>query len=179
PSGARQRQHRGDHFRIGGQRDGRVDRDADTHRRAAGAHRSSRERLDAPGSLAFVRDVVAGHHSKDDRWERFVVKTALLVVVVAAFVPATAVAQYPLAPSPALDFTKLSPNLTPAGYGAARQTLRSDTNTFSVTQARLTLQMRPVAIAALRMQANFASIDSSTGSTTPSFALTDAYVQLS
>jgi hypothetical protein len=39
--------------------------------------------------------------------------------------------------------------------------------------------MRPIAIAALRMQANFASIDSSTGSTTPSFALTDAYVQLS
>lgn len=103
-------------------------------------------------------------------------------VVIAALVvclPAAAGAQYPLTPSPALDFTKLNANLTPAGYGAARQTMRSDTNTFSVTQARLTLQMRPVPLAALRIQANFASIDSSSGSTSPSFALTDAYVQLS
>ena len=42
----------------------------------------------------------------------------------------------------------------------ARQSLRSDTNTFSVTQARLTLQMRPVSIAALRIQGNFAALDS-------------------
>jgi hypothetical protein len=104
--------------------------------------------------------------------------TALIVLLVACL-PVAAVAQYPLIPSPALDFTKLDATAVPAGYGAARQTLRSDTNTFTVTQARLTVQVQPVSVAALRLQANFAAIDSSTGRTVPSVVLTDAYVQLS
>ena len=104
---------------------------------------------------------------------------AALIVLVAACVPAAAVAQYPLIPSPALDFTKLDATPVPAGYGVARQQLYSDTNTFVVNQARLTLQVQPVSIAALRLQANFAALDSSSGRVVPAVVLTDAYVQLS
>jgi hypothetical protein len=101
------------------------------------------------------------------------------MVLAATCVPAAAAAQYPLIPSPALDFTTLNATATPAGYGVARQQLNGDTNTFIVTQARLTMQVQPVSIAALRLQANFAALDSSTGKIEPTAVLTDAYVQLS
>jgi hypothetical protein len=107
------------------------------------------------------------------------VKTAIRFIVVAACLPVPAVAQYPFIPSPAMDVTKVSDTPVLAGYAAARQTLRGDTNTFSVTRARFTLQTQPGSIVSLRLQADFAALDSSMGRTEPSFALTDAYVQLS
>jgi hypothetical protein len=121
------------------------------------------------------------------------VKTAVLLAVAAACMPAAASAQYVhsaqspaylLIPSPALDFTTLSATATPAGYVTARQTLRGDTNTFAVNNARLTLMAKPVPIAAFRLQANIALLDSTVVGLnppvfTPGFLLTDAYVQLS
>lgn len=106
-------------------------------------------------------------------------KTAALATTLVAGVSAAASAQYPLTPSPALDFTTLSNALTPSGYAAVRQTLLSDTNTFSIQRARFTVEARPVPIAAVRIQADFASLDSASGSFLPSFTLTDAYIQLS
>jgi hypothetical protein len=105
--------------------------------------------------------------------------TRAVIALIATCVPAAAVAQYPLIPSPVLDFTALSATATVAGYGVARQALTRDTNTFVVNQARLTLEVQPVSIAALRLQANFAALDSATGRITPAAVLTDAYVQLS
>jgi phosphate-selective porin O/P len=107
------------------------------------------------------------------------VNTHALLVVMAACLPVAVAAQYPLIPSPALDFTKLSAKASVTGYGAVRQTLRSDTNTFSVQRARLTAVARPVPIAAFRLQADFAATGRASGTAVPSFALTDAYVQLS
>jgi phosphate-selective porin O/P len=107
------------------------------------------------------------------------VNSAAVLLVVAACVPAAALAQYPLIPSPAMDVAKVSDTPILSGYGAARQTLRADTNTFSVTRARFTMQTQPGRLVSLRLQADFAALDSSTGRTEPSFALTDAYVQLS
>lgn len=87
--------------------------------------------------------------------------------------------QYPLAPSPPLDFTRLSTTLRLAGYVAGRGTFRSDTTTFTVSRARLTAEVQPLAVAALRVQADFAATGRTTEDTVPSFTLTDAYVQLS
>jgi hypothetical protein len=88
-------------------------------------------------------------------------------------------AQYALTPSPVLDFARLSASLRLAGYGAIRQTLRSDTSTFSVSRARLTAEAQPLSIAALRVQTDFAAVGRTAGDTIPSFALTDAYIQIS
>ena len=102
-----------------------------------------------------------------------------VLVAVRTLVPTTLAAQYALAPSPQLDFTRLSATLRLAGYVAARAALRSDTSTFSVQRARLTAEIQPLRIAALRVQADFAAIGRTTIDTVPSFTLTDAYVQVS
>ena len=57
--------------------------------------------------------------------------------------------------------------------------VRSDTTTFSVTRARLTAEVQPFAVAALRVQTDFAAIGRTTVDTVPSFTLADAYVQIS
>jgi hypothetical protein len=102
-----------------------------------------------------------------------------VILVAAALAPGALAAQYPLTPSPALDFTRLSVTPRLGGYGAVRETLRSDTSTFSVSRARITVEVQPLPIAALRLQADFAATGRTAGDTIPSFALTDAYVQLS
>ena len=78
-----------------------------------------------------------------------------------------------------MDVTKVSDTPTLSGYVVPRQTLRGDTNTFSIERARFTMQTQPGSLLSLRLQADFAAVDSSTGRTEPSFALTDGYVQLS
>ena len=110
-------------------------------------------------------------------------KTAVLFALAAACMPAAGAAQYPLMPSPALDFNKLSVTATTGGYVTARSTTGGDTNTFMVNNARLTVMAKPIPIAAVRVQANVAALDSTVGLApplfTPGFVLTDAYVQLS
>lgn len=98
---------------------------------------------------------------------------------ITALAPNTLAAQYTLTPSPPLDFTRLSTTLRLAGYVAVRAAVRSDTTTFSVTRARLTAEVQPFAVAALRVQTDFAAIGRTTVDTVPSFTLADAYVQIS
>jgi hypothetical protein len=88
-------------------------------------------------------------------------------------------AQYPLAPTPVLDLSALSPEPRFSGYVAVRQTWRDDTSTFVVNRARVTVMTRPLAYAAVRLQTDFSAIGQSRGDTIPAISLTDAYVQLS
>lgn len=87
-------------------------------------------------------------------------------------------AQYPLAPSPVIPLAGLSPRPTLTGYATARATYRDDTLTFTVTRARLTLQVLPISFAALRVQVDFSAIGRARGDTVPATLLTDAFVEL-
>ena len=103
---------------------------------------------------------------------------ALACTLAAARVPRLA-AQYPLAPSPVLDLSTLSPEPRFSGYVSVRQTWRDDTSTFIINRARVTVQTRPLSYAAVRIQTDFSAIGQFRGDTIPPIALTDAYVQLS
>lgn len=88
-------------------------------------------------------------------------------------------AQYPLAPTPVLDLSALSPEPRFSGYVSVRQTWRDDTSTFVVNRARVTMQTRPLPYAAVRIQTDLSAVGQSRGDTIPPVSLTDAYVQLS
>jgi hypothetical protein len=88
-------------------------------------------------------------------------------------------AQYPLAPTPVLDLSALSPEPRFSGYVSVRQTWRDDTSTFLVNRARVTVATRPLRYAAVRIQADLSAIGQLRGDTIPPISLTDAYVQLS
>ena len=91
--------------------------------------------------------------------------------------PAPLVAQYPLAPTPVLDMSLLSPEPRFSGYVSVRETWRDDTSTFLINRARVGVQTRPLAYAAVRLQADLSAIGQARGDTIPPIALTDAYVQ--
>jgi hypothetical protein len=80
---------------------------------------------------------------------------------------------------PVLDLSTLSPEPRFSGYVSVRQTWRDDTSTFVINRARVTVQTRPLAYAAVRIQTDFSAIGQSRGDTVPPISLTDAYVQLS
>jgi hypothetical protein len=88
-------------------------------------------------------------------------------------------AQYPLAPTPVLDLSILSREPRFSGYVSVRETWRHDTSTFVINRARVTVQTRPLAYAAVRIQTDFSAISQARGDTIPPIALTDAYVQIS
>jgi Phosphate-selective porin O and P len=88
-------------------------------------------------------------------------------------------AQYPLAPTPVLDLSSLSHEPRFSGYVSVRQTWRDDTSTFVINRARVGVQVRALAYAAVRIQADLAAVGQSRGDTVPPISLTDAYVQLS
>lgn len=88
-------------------------------------------------------------------------------------------AQYPLAPTPVLDLSSLSPEPRFSGYVSVRQTWRDDTSTFVINRARVTVQARALPYVAVRIQTDLAAIGQSRGDTVPPISLTDAYVQLS
>lgn len=103
---------------------------------------------------------------------------ALACILASSCVPPLA-AQYPLAPTPVLDLSVLSPEPRFSGYVSVRQTWRDDTSTFVINRARVGVTTRPLAYAAVRIQADFSAIGQSRGDTIPPIALSDAYVQLS
>jgi hypothetical protein len=88
-------------------------------------------------------------------------------------------AQYPLAPTPVLDLSNLSPEPSFSGYVSVRETWRHDTSTFLINRARVGIQTRPLAYAAVRIQADFSAVGQARGDTIPPVALADAYVQIS
>ncbi len=122
--------------------------------------------------------IVSPHRNPDPHTMNLSGVLGVFVGVNALF-PHALAAQYALAPSPPLDFTRLSTTLRLAGYVATRVAVRSDTSTFSVQRARLTAEIQPLPIAALRVQSDFAAIGRTTVDTVPSFTLADAYVQIS
>lgn len=88
-------------------------------------------------------------------------------------------AQYPLAPSPVLDPTLFTSDLTISGYLSVRETIRRDSSTFAVNRARVTLQIAPRDFVVVRVQSDLAALGRTSGDTVPGFVLTDAYLQLS
>jgi Phosphate-selective porin O and P len=88
-------------------------------------------------------------------------------------------AQYPLAPTPVLDLSSLSPEPRFSGYVSVRETWRRDTSTFLINRARITIQTRPLAYAAVRIQTDLSAVGQARGDTIPPVTLTDAYVQIS
>ncbi len=100
----------------------------------------------------------------------------LALLVVAAATPLWA--QHPLTPSPFLHMDAIPAGIDFGGYLAVRERLRSDTSTFSIERARLTVQTRPVPYVALRFQGDLAAVGNANADTIPAFVLTDAYLQL-
>ena len=102
---------------------------------------------------------------------------ATAVTVLAAAAPLGA--QYPLAPSPVLDMSRLSNDIRISGYLSVREALRNDSSTFSVNRARVTVQTAPVPFLAVRLQGDLSAIGRiGSDSSVPGFSLTDAYAQL-
>lgn len=114
-------------------------------------------------------------------WRRRHLRTVLVagtLPIVAAAAPPLA-AQYPIAPSPVLDMSRMEPGLALSGYLAARQTRRQDSTTFSISRIRLTAQARPLPFLAVRVQGGISNSDiGSASSMVGTFAFSDAYVQL-
>ena len=86
-------------------------------------------------------------------------------------------AQYPLTPSPLLD-PRLNGDIRLSGYVSVRETIRRDSSTFALNQARLTLTAEVTDFATVKLQGNLAALGRATGDTIPGFVVTDAYVQL-
>lgn len=105
-------------------------------------------------------------------------RTAFTVVCILAGGAGPLAAQYPLAPTPVMPLAGLSPRPMLTGYATARATYRDDTLTFTITRARLTLQVLPIPFAALRVQVDFSGIGRARGDTIPATLLTDAFVEL-
>jgi hypothetical protein len=90
-------------------------------------------------------------------------------------------AQYPVAPTPVLTLGSMTREPRFSGYISARETLRSDTSTFTINRARLGVQALPVPYVAVRLQADFAAVGRTTGAsgdTIPALQVTDAFIQL-
>jgi len=88
-------------------------------------------------------------------------------------------AQYPLAPSPTLDVSSMSPEVKLGGYIAVRSTHRNDSTTTIVNRARVTVTARPHERVGLRVQGDLAARGrAADDSSVAAFALTDAYVTL-
>ena len=90
----------------------------------------------------------------------------------------TSQAQYPLAPSPVLDARPLNGGLRVSGYVSVRETIRSDSSTFSINQARITLTAAATDFVTVKVQGNLAALGRSAGDTIPGFVVTDAFAQL-
>jgi hypothetical protein len=105
-------------------------------------------------------------------------RTSLVVAtaLVSTFEPSAA--QYPLAPSPVIDRQALDGDMRLSGYVSVRETIRGDSSTFSINQARVTVTAAATTFAIVKVQGNLAALGRSSGDTIPGFVVTDAYAQL-
>jgi len=104
-----------------------------------------------------------------------------LVSLLLATAVAPLQAQYPVAPTPVMPRGSLTREPRLSGYISARETLRSDSSTFIINRARVAVQALPAPFVAVRLQADFAAVGRTTGSsgdTIPALQLTDAFIQL-
>lgn len=104
-------------------------------------------------------------------------RTSLIVIAFVTGAKASR-AQYPLTPSPVLDPRLLDGNLRLSGYLSVRETIRRDSSTFSINQARITVTAAPTRFAMVKVQGNLAALGRSSGDTIPGFVVSDAYAQL-
>lgn len=104
-------------------------------------------------------------------------RTSLIAIAFVTGAKAVA-AQYPLVPSPVLDPGLLRGEVRLGGYVSIRETIRRDSSTFNVNQARITVTVAPSDFATVKLQGNLAALGRSSGDTVPGFVVTDAYVQL-
>ena len=105
-------------------------------------------------------------------------RTSLVVAMTLVGVLEPSEAQYPLAPSPVIDARPPVGELRLSGYVSVRETIRDDSSTFSVNQARITVTAAATSFVAVKMQGNLAALGRSAGDTIPAFVVTDAYAQL-
>ena len=105
-------------------------------------------------------------------------RTSLVVATALVSAVEPSEAQYPLAPSPVLDSRTFGRELSLTGYISVRETFRSDSSTFSINQARVTVTAAPTTFAVVKVQGNLAALGRSSGDTVPGFVVTDAYAQL-
>ena len=106
---------------------------------------------------------------------------SLIPALCIAFAAEAAAAQYPVAPTPVLNLGSMTREAKLSGYISVRETLRSDTATFIINRARLGAQALPASFIAVRLQADFAAVGRTTGTsgdTIPAIQVTDAFVQL-
>ena len=92
-----------------------------------------------------------------------------------------AAAQYPVAPTPVINIGGLEREPRLSGYISMRETLRSDTSTFTINRARMAVQAAPAPFVGLRLQVDFAAVGRTTGENgdmIPAIQVTDAFVQL-
>jgi hypothetical protein len=102
-----------------------------------------------------------------------------VVLAISAIAAAPLAAQYPLAPSPVLDLSRLTTTPALSGYLAARQTRRQDSTTFSISRIRVTAQAHPLPFLAVRIQGGISNNGiGNSSSSVGTFAFSDAYVQL-
>jgi hypothetical protein len=113
-------------------------------------------------------------HGRVRAWSRLVLASASLLICSKA-----SGAQYPLLPSPRLDPDAVPREPRLSGYLSFRETIRRDSATFTINQARLTATVAPADFALVKLQGNLAALGRTSGDTVPGFVLTDAYVQLS
>lgn len=104
-------------------------------------------------------------------------RTSLVVATALVIAAEPSEAQYPLAPSPVLDRLPTG-ELHLSGYVSVRETIRRDSSTFSINQARITMTGAPTGFAMVKLQGNLAALGRSSGDTIPGFVVTDANVQL-
>jgi Phosphate-selective porin O and P len=118
-------------------------------------------------------------HRRRARMNARIAPALVLTCLVAGGSVTRLAAQYPLAPTPVLDLSLLSSEPRFSGYVSVRETWRHDTSTFLINRARVGVQTRPLAFAAVRIQADLSAVGQTRGDTIPPVALTDAYVQIS
>src|SRR5688572_30606768 len=109
--------------------------------------------------------------------QRLHIRTSLIASALILGVTASE-AQYALAPTPVLDPRSLNGELRLSGYVSVRETIRRDSSTFSINQARITATAAPREFVMVKVQGNLAALGRSSGDTIPGFFVTDAYVQL-
>jgi hypothetical protein len=112
------------------------------------------------------------------RWIPFACIAASVALIGA---PTTLEAQYSVAPMPAMSTSSLTRDPHFNGYISVRETIRDDTMTFILHRARLTVAAMPAPFVALKVQADFATVGRTTGSsgdTIPGLLITDAFIQL-
>lgn len=103
-----------------------------------------------------------------------------IAVLFASAAPDSLRAQYPVAPTVAINLGGLTREPRLAGYLSVRETFRSDTATLIINRARVGVQAAPAPFIGVRVQTDLSAVGRTTGAsgdTIPALQITDAFVQ--